>query len=143
MKFRQGFTLIEVMIVVVIIAILAAIAVPSYQSYVTRSKVKEAQSNLVALSLSAEQAYQRSLAFPVATLTNTNAIKANDGFKTWSPSSEAFSYQYSSAGTYYTLTATGSASGLTACTLSLTNDPTAPKFRDASSGCGNGIDWVQ
>lgn len=47
---HQGFTLIELMIVVAIVGILAAIAYPSYQEYVRKTHRTEAQSELLELA---------------------------------------------------------------------------------------------
>lgn len=53
-----GFTLIELMIAVAVAAILASVALPSYQSYVQRSRVPTALDNLSAVQTRMEQRYQ-------------------------------------------------------------------------------------
>jgi len=50
-KTQQGFTLIELMIVVAIIGILASIAIPAYQDYMTRAKWGKAVSGIAAMKL--------------------------------------------------------------------------------------------
>lgn len=51
---QQGFTLIELMIVVAIIAILAAIAIPQYQNYVIKSQLTRVYSELNTLRTAVE-----------------------------------------------------------------------------------------
>lgn len=55
MKFQNGFTLIELMIVVVIVAILASVGYPSYVQYVTRANRANAESYLMSVANLEEQ----------------------------------------------------------------------------------------
>ena len=123
-----GFTLIELMIVVAIVAILAAIALPSYERYVKKSRARGASADLVALSLTLENRFQKSLKYPV--YTNQNPV-GHAGFSAWSPAQGgSFTYAVTSTANTYTLTATARDSGWT-CTLTLDHN----NARNAASSC--------
>jgi type IV pilus assembly protein PilA len=63
-KIQQGFTLIELMIVVAIIGILAAIAIPAYQDYTIRAKVTELINAAGVCKTSVAEYYQTKGAMP-------------------------------------------------------------------------------
>ena len=103
LKKKEGFTLIELMIVVAIIGILAAIAIPAFINYVKRSKTSEAASNLKALFTGAAAYYEEehtsnaSLSATVSSHCTTNAATAGwtatDQKQTVTWSSEDAAYQ--------------------------------------------------
>lgn len=89
MEKEQGFTLIELMIVVAIIGIIAAIAYPSYQDSVNRTQRTDATTTLSRLAAAQERYYTRQAPasyageFPALlgdTSLAANTISSDQGF---------------------------------------------------------------
>jgi len=133
---HQGFTLIEVMIVVTIIAILAAIAIPSYADYVTRGRVVEATAGLGDARNKMEQYFQDNRTYPTV-CTISPAAPGATGVQL--QALQNFTLSCSNLGaTTFTVTATGIGPmvGFT-YTINESNLRTS-----AFSGAGNSHNWT-
>ncbi|MBY6225802.1 pilin [Ferrimonas balearica] len=110
---QQGFTLIELMIVVAIVGILAAIALPAYQNYTNKAKFSEVIAATGSLKTAVEVCVQSGKT-PVATLASATT-------ECLIPSVGASGYVLSVAWTADdTIVATSQNIGTTAITYTLT-----------------------
>jgi len=73
-RMQQGFTLIELMIVVAIIGILAAVALPAYQDYTIRAKMSEIILAMSACRTSITEVYQSGGTPPAANQWGCEAV---------------------------------------------------------------------
>lgn len=114
---NNGFTLIELMIVVVIVSILAAVAYPSYQEYVNRSKRTDAKNALLEIASRQERFYFN-----------------NNTYTTDLTGDGSLNYGTTSPDGYYSLSVAAGPSGSIASSYEITATPAAP-FNDVD--CGN------
>jgi type IV pilus assembly protein PilA len=109
-RVQQGFTLIELMIVVAIIGILAAVALPAYQDYTVRAKVSEGLS----LATSAKTA--------VAENAANGALDLSLGFNIPSVTPNVTSVGINATSGVVTITYTAAAGGGTILLTPLSNN---------------------
>ena len=124
-RIQQGFTLIELMIVVAIIGILAAIAIPQYQNYTGRAQLSDAITIAGGLKTAVGEVYQ-------VTGDSTSAASGSLGIPA-ALSGGVGKYTDAVTVANGTITATMKASGVASCVQSatVTLTPTFPSNQDA------------
>lgn len=131
---RNGFTLIEVMVVVAIIGILVAVAVPQYQDYIARSRIIEGMN----LSSSAKLAVTE--AFATSGVTPMN--DATRGAYSFSPTRSVKDIEILQSGAIaIDFQSTVSPAGSNTLVLIPTNEPDAPLPNALDLSKPEGASW--
>ncbi|KJR27974.1 MULTISPECIES: prepilin-type N-terminal cleavage/methylation domain-containing protein [Vibrio] len=134
---QQGFTLIELMIVVAIIGVLTAVAMPAYKSYVTKSELAAGSATVRNLLTNIDMFHQEKGTYVGMTLADIGATQTMSGLGdlaltdlTVSTASATFTFDNSSVNTAvikYAKSSTGWVCAITANSASAVTSETKPK----------------
>ncbi|HHX8300228.1 TPA: pilin [Vibrio diabolicus] len=102
-KKQQGFTLIELMIVVAVIGVLAAIAIPQYQNYVAKSELGAGLATITSVRTNVEDYIVTNGSFPDGTTagqltTDLGVIQPNNGAITFDDANSNILLTFASSG---------------------------------------------
>ena len=129
----NGFTLIELMIVVAIVAITAAIALPSYQNQIEKTRRGGAKADLIELTSFMQRFYTENNRFDVDRAGNAVVLPFNES--PFDGATKFYDLTLAAAQSSYTLTATpkGAQSSDSCGTLSVAH--TGAKTHSSGTDC--------
>ena len=124
-RVQQGFTLIELMIVVAIIGILAAVAIPQYQQYTVKAHLGNAMAGVDSIKTAIAECVQEAGGVPTNCYNGNSGVPSDTNF---TPTKEIASIATSATSTAATITATlatGLGTGVDGQTITWTATPSS------------------